>query len=57
MDKENKLGFGFLRIPMRGQIPDFDAIYEMVDLFLERGGRYYDTCYTYLNGQSEEAIR
>ena len=57
MYRENKVGFGFLRIPMIGQIPDWHSINDMVDLFLERGGRYFDTCCTYLNGKSEEAIR
>ena len=53
----NKLGFGFLRFQKKGADYDWDAISRMADRFLERGGRYFDTCYTYLGGASEEAIR
>ena len=53
----NKLGFGFLRLPKQGDELDWDAIDAMVDTFLEGGGTLFDTCYTYLNGLSEEAIR
>lgn len=53
----NKLGFGFLRLPMAGNAPDFSAINAMVDVFTAGGGRFFDTCYTYLDGMSELAIR
>ncbi len=54
----NKLGFGFLRLPMReGQGIDWTLLNEMVDTFLAGGGTYFDTAYTYLNGLSEEALR
>ncbi len=53
----NKIGFGFLRFQKTGNDYDWSAIREMTDLFLDSGGRYFDTCYTYLNGASEEAIR
>lgn len=53
----NKLGFGFLRLPKQGNEYDWETINRMVDVFMEQGGRYFDTCYTYLNGKSEEAIR
>ena len=53
----NELGFGFLRLPQAGGDYDWDAISAMTDAFLERGGRYFDTCYTYLDGESERAIR
>ena len=53
----HKLGFGFLRLPKRAQSYDWDAVEQMVDLFLKRGGSYFDTCYTYLDGNSEEGIR
>lgn len=52
----NKIGFGFLRLPFKDQELDFDSINLMVDEFMESGGTYFDTCYTYLNGKSEEAI-
>ena len=53
----NKLGFGFLRLPKVGEDYDWEALNGMVDRFLELGGRYFDTCYTYLNGNSERGIR
>ena len=53
----NKLGFGFLRLPELGDSYDWSGICAMVDRFLELGGRYFDTCYTYLDGNSERAIR
>lgn len=53
----NKIGFGFLRLPFQGEQIDYDLLNQMVDLFLQRGGRYFDTAYTYLDGKSEEAVR
>jgi len=57
----NKLGFGFLRLPLRNTGVkndfDFEAVNEMVDLFLSRGNDYFDTAYTYLDGFSEQGIR
>ena len=53
----SELGFGFLRLPKKGGDYDYDAICAMTDAFLERGGTYFDTCYTYLDGASEQAIR
>ena len=56
-----KLGFGFLRLPhVDPNNPtdvDLETTKQMVDLFLQRGFRYFDTAYTYLNGKSEEALR
>lgn len=54
----NKMGFGFLRLPQTaGGAINSDLLYRMVDAFLERGGVYFDTAYTYLGGQSETALR
>lgn len=53
----NKLGFGFLRLPKVKNDYDWETVNAMVDAFLEKGGRYFDTCYTYLDGASEEGIR
>lgn len=53
----NKLGFGFLRLPRNGNDLDWDAICAMVDAFMAGGGTFFDTCYTYLEGMSEAAIR
>ena len=52
-----KLGFGFLRLPKAGDALDWDTLCQMTDRFLAGGGRYFDTCYTYLNGNSELAIK
>lgn len=53
----NKLGFGFLRFPRKENDYDWDALNKMVDLYFDHGGTYFDTCYTYLDGHSEEGIR
>ena len=53
-----KLGFGLMRLPKNadGTI-DIPQVSEMVDLFLEAGGTYFDTAYVYDNGDSELAAR
>jgi len=53
-----KLGFGLMRLPKLedGGI-DVEQVKEMVDLFLEAGGTYFDTAYVYDNGDSERAAR
>lgn len=53
----NKIGFGFLRLPQVDGAIDYDQLCMMVDAFLDRGGRYFDTAYNYLKGQSEVALR
>lgn len=53
----NKLGFGFLRLPQSGEAIDYSLLNTMVDTFLSHGGTYFDTAYTYGDGQSEIAIR
>ena len=59
MDK--KLGFGAMRLPLRDpedqKSIDLDLVCRMVDLYLERGFRYFDTAYPYHEGCSEEALR
>ena len=53
-----KLGFGFLRLPQREDgMVDLETTKEMVDLFLSRGFRYFDTAYIYHNGKNEEYLR
>ncbi|MBE6109937.1 MAG: 4Fe-4S dicluster domain-containing protein [Erysipelotrichaceae bacterium] len=51
-----KLGFGLMRLPRLedGSI-DVPQVSEMVDLFMEAGGTYFDTAFAYQG--SEEAIR
>lgn len=52
----NKLGFGMMRIPKAGDSYDWDTVSEMVDAFMAGGGNYFDTCYTYIDGNSDIAI-
>ena len=54
----NKLGFGFLRLPLdeNGE-PQWTLIENMVDEFIAGGGTYFDTAYTYLDGKSEQAVK
>lgn len=53
----NKLGFGFLRLPKKDGDFDWKTVNAMVDTFMESGGTFFDTCYTYLKGKSEQGIR
>lgn len=56
-----KLGFGFLRLPNLDpndpSCVDLEKTKEMVDLFMQRGFRYFDTAYIYLGGKSEVFLR
>lgn len=57
----HKLGFGFLRLPMIEQgekkVIDIEVSKKLVDRYLELGGFYFDTAYTYLDGTSETGLR
>ena len=52
------LGFGLMRLPKLedGSI-DLKQVSEMVDLFMEAGGTYFDTAYVYDGGMSEAALK
>ena len=50
-----KLGFGLMRLPMKGEVIDVEQTKEMVDRFLEAGFTYFDTAWAYAG--SEDAIR
>ncbi len=51
-----KLGFGLMRLPkLEDGTIDVEQTKQMVDLFMEAGGTYFDTAYAYPG--SEEAIR
>jgi hypothetical protein len=56
-----KFGFGCMRLPVLSQEDqtsfDFETIEAMFDRFLELGGRYFDTAYTYHGYHGEEAVR
>lgn len=53
-----KLGFGLMRLPKEasGKI-DLEQTKKMVDLFMEAGQTYFDTAFTYDNGDSELAAK
>ena len=57
----NKMGYGFLRLnrkDVNGLLePDIEYASQLVDLYMEKGGRFFDTAYTYLGGKSETALR
>ena len=55
-----KLGFGLMRLPLVNDDftkPDKKQLCDMIDLFLEKGFRYFDTAWFYHNGQSEAAVK
>lgn len=56
-----KLGFGFMRLPLKDQSDysciDMEQLNQMVDTFLERGFTYFDTAYMYHGNESEKALR
>ena len=53
-----RLGFGFLRLPQNSDgTVDMETTKKMVDLYLSRGFRYFDTAYIYQNGKNEEYLR
>ena len=54
---KKKLGFGCMRMHMKGDEVDYELFTQLVDTFLENGFNYFDTAHGYLNGQSEVAIR
>ena len=57
-EQPKKLGFGTMRLPVKadGSI-DYEIYCQMVDCFLAKGFRYFDTAYPYHDGQSEIALR
>ncbi len=52
-----KLGFGYMRLPMKDKQIDIEATNEMVDMFMQNGFNYFDTAYVYNDGESEKAIK
>ena len=54
---KNKIGFGLLRLPETEGKPDWNKIFALTDRYLELGGTYFDTCYTYMDGVSDMAIK
>lgn len=56
-EMKKKLGFGFMRLPMKEGRIDQTETNQMVDLFLENGFNYFDTAHGYHNGLSELTLR
>jgi predicted aldo/keto reductase-like oxidoreductase len=53
---EYKLGFGCMRLPMKGDAVDYDEFNKMIDYYMENGFHYFDTAHGYIDGLSEKAI-
>lgn len=61
VNPKNKLGFGFMRLPLKNPANqtsiDYETLNKMVDTFMERGFTYFDTAWMYMGYESEIAIR
>jgi len=61
INDNNKLGFGFMRLPLKNPNDqtsiDYELLNKMVDKFMERGFTYFDTAWMYMGYESEIAIR
>lgn len=57
MQSMPKLGFGLMRLPEENGEIDLAHVSRMVDAYMEKGFRYFDTAYVYHGGKSETAIR
>ena len=40
-----RLGFGFMRLPLKGRRIDIEKTSAMVDEFMKKGGKLFDTAY------------
>lgn len=58
MENMQKLGFGFMRLPVSGpdRIVDTKKTCEMVDRYLDNGFQWFDTAKPYHNGLSEQFL-
>lgn len=55
-----KLGFGTMRLELVNHDTkeiNIDLFKQMIDCFMDAGYNYFDTAYTYLNGNSEKALK
>ena len=50
------LGFGCMRLPMRGEEVDMNELEKMVEYAMQHGANYFDTAYMYVDGKSETAM-
>lgn len=57
----SKLGFGLMRLPVTNPADaasvDVELLKQMVDLYMARGGSYFDTAYRYCDFASEPAFK
>ncbi|MCL2213339.1 MAG: aldo/keto reductase [Oscillospiraceae bacterium] len=56
-DPTMQLGFGMMRLPLQNGEIDIDHVNRMVDLYMERGYRYFDTAYFYHDSKSEGVMK
>ena len=54
---QKNFGFGYMRLPMDGEVVDIPQTTKMVDAFLDAGFNYFDTAHGYIGGKSELAIK
>ena len=54
---KGNLGFGLMRLPMKGDEVDHEELSKMVDSYLDAGFNYFDTAHPYHGGKSEIAMR
>lgn len=54
---KKNFGFGFMRLPKKDDIIDYDLTKEMVDTFMNSGFNYFDTAHGYMEMQSEPALK
>lgn len=55
-----KLGFGLMRLPLSDEDSkevNIDQLRQLVDYYMAKGYNYFDTAYTYLNGNSEKSVK
>ena len=50
------LGFGCMRLPMKGNEVDMVELDKMVDYCMQHGANYFDTAYMYVDSKSEIAM-
>ena len=52
-----KLGFGMMRLPMKGEEVDLEHVNQMVDYYMDNGMNYFDTAWFYHGGKSEGVLK
>ncbi len=57
----DKFGFGMMRLPQLDEKDptkvDIEQVKQMVDEYIQAGGKYFDTAYPYHNGVSENVLK